>query len=192
MTLYRLELEPEDVSAAELGYRVNTDPAPEPLVSTLLKHPHHSFALRLSILGASHAVTLVVDGHDTVTEEISCRASASGGGLPMVNESRPGWWGTHRLRGSVDTVSSVAFATLVAQLTCLADSEPEVLAGRFPGADGALTVVAATSAPTGWHWRTWHLYPTAAGSSTGIGGEVVTTVSSLEISLTDALSEVGA
>lgn len=190
MTLYQLELEPQDVSAAELGFRVDTEPAPEPLVSVLLEHPQHPFSLRLSILGASHATTLVVDGLDTVTEEVSCRASGSREGLPAVSESRLGWWGTHHLRGSVDTMSSVAFATLVAQLTSLADSDPDVIAGRFPGVDGALTVVAATSDPAGWRWRTWHLYPTVDAGSTGIGGEVVTTVSSLEVSLNNALSEV--
>lgn len=192
MTLYRLDLEPDDVSASALGYRVDTEPAPEPLVTALLEHPHHPLALRLSILGASHAVTLVVDGQDTVTEEVSCRASTSGGGLPNVSESRPGPWGTHHLRGTVETVSPVAFATLVGQLTILADSGPEVLAGRFPGADGALTVVAPTADPSGWQWRTWHLYPAVDIGGAGAGGEVVTTVSRLEVSPTDALTEVGA
>lgn len=182
MTLHRLDLEPTDVSAASLGYRVDTAPAPQPLVTTLLEHPQHAIALRLAVLGASHAVTLVVDGRDTVTEEVSCRASVPGGGLPSVSESRAGRWGAHHLRGDVETVSSVAFATLVEQLTTLAESSPEVLAGRFPGADGALTVVAATADPTGWQWRTWHLYPAIDPGGTEAGGEVVTTASRLEVS----------
>lgn len=191
MTLYDLDVPPDDVSAAALGYRVDTEPAPEPLVTSLLEHPHHPVALRLSILGASHSVTLVVNGRDTVTEEVSCRASTSGGGLPGVSESRPGPWGTHHLKGTVETVSPAGFATLVEQLTRRADRGPEVLAGRFPGADGALTVVAATAVEAGWQWRTWHLYP-AAYPDTGVGGEVVTTVSALDVSLIDALTEVGA
>lgn len=192
MTLYRLELEPDDVSASALGYRVNTEPAPEALVTALLEHPQLSVALRLSILGASHAVTLVADGHDVVTEEVSCRPSTADSALPVGGESHPGPWGTHHLRGTVDTVSSVAFASLVEQLTTLASSGPEVLAGRFPGADGALTVVEPIAEPSGWSWRTWHLYPEVEPSVAGVGGEVVTTVSRLEVSLTEALTEVGA
>lgn len=191
MTLYVLDVAPDDVSAAALGYRFDTDPAPEALVTTLLDHPDHPASLRLSILGASHAVTLVVDGHDTVTEEVSCRASTSGGGLPGANEPRTGPWGTHRLEGTVETVTPVGLATLVEQLSRRAELAPEVLAGRFPGAEGALTVVAASAVSTGWEWRTWHLYPSLDSGVPEIGGEVVTTVSSLEVSLVGPLTEVG-
>lgn len=190
MTLHRLDLEPDDVTAASLGYRVDTEPAPESLVTVLLEHPHLPTALRLSILGASHAVTLVVDGQDTVTEEVSCRASTSAGGLPPVSALHPGPWGTHHLRGTVETLSPVAFATVVEQLTALAEAGPEVLAGRFPGAEGALTVVSATADPSGWQWRTWHLYPAADRDTPGAGGEVVTTVSRLEVARTDSRAEV--
>lgn len=190
MTLYRLDLEPDDVAADSLGYRVDAEPAPESLVATLLEHPQHAAALRLSILGASHAVTLVVDGRDTVTEEVSCRASIPAGGLPSVGALHPGPWGTHHLRGAVETLSPEAFAATVEQLTALADSGPEVLAGRFPGAEGALTVVSATAEPAGWQWRTWHLYPAVDADVAGAGGEVVTTVSRLEVALTGSRVEV--
>lgn len=190
MTLHRLDLEPDDVSAASLGYRVDTEPAPEALVSALLQHPQHPAALRMSILGASHAVTLVIDGQDTVTEEVSCRASTSGGGLPSTDAIHPVPWGTHHLRGDVETLSPVAFAQVVGQLTALADSETGVLAGRFPGAEGALTIVSANAEPTGWQWRTWHLYPAVEVAGAGAGGEVVTTESRLELATTDLLTEV--
>lgn len=191
MTLYDLDVAPDDVTAAALGYRIDTEPAPEPLVTSLLEHPQHPVALRLSILGASHAATLIVDGRDTLTEEVSCNASTSGVGLPSVGESRFGPWGTHHLKGTVETVSPVGFATLVEQLTRRADRGPEVLAGRFPGAEGALTVVAATAVETGWEWRTWHLYPVTDPGATDIGGEVVTTLSSLELALLGSMTEVG-
>lgn len=178
MTLHRLDLEPDDVAAGSLGYRVDTRPAPGPLVTALLEHPQHAAALRLSILGASHAVTLVVDGRDTVTEEVSCRASTSAGGLPPTETRHPGPWGTHHLRGAVETLPPAAFSAVVEQLTALAESGSGVLAGRFPGAEGALTVVAATAEPAGWRWRTWHLYPAPAPVG---GGEVVTTESRLEM-----------
>jgi hypothetical protein len=190
VTLYRLDLEPDDVAAASLGYRVDLAPAPESLVTALLEHPTHPAALRLSILGASHAVTLVVEGRDTVTEEVSCRASSSGGGLPSVSALHPGPWGDHHLRGAVESLAPEAFARVVEELTALADSGPEVLAGRFPGAEGALTVVSAAADPAGWRWRTWHLYPAVDIDGAGAGGEVVTTVSRLELALTDSLTEV--
>lgn len=191
MTLYDLDVTPDDVSAGALGYRIDTGPAPESLATSLLEHPRHPVSLRLSILGASHAVTLVVNGRDTVTEEVSCRASTSGVGLPGTGESRSGPWGAHHLTGTVETVSPVGFATLVEQLTRRADCGPEVLAGRFPGPEGALTVVAATAVATGWEWRTWHLYPVPDPCASDIGGEVVTTVSSLEVSRVGSLTEVG-
>lgn len=190
MTMYHLDLEPDDVSAAALGYRVDSAAAPEPLVSTLLEHPARAAALRLSILGASHAVTLVVDGRDTVTEEVSCHATPAGTGLPAVSESRPGSWGVHHLRGAVDMLPADAFTELVEQLSALAESGPEVLAGRFPGTEGALTLVAATADQAGWRWRTWHLYPAVDGGGAPAGGEVVTTESMLELSSTDVLTEV--
>lgn len=189
MTLYRLDLEPDDVAASSLGYRVDTEPAPQSLVTALLEHPQHSAALRLSILGASHAVTLVVDGRDTVTEEVSCRASTSGDGLPSTSALHLGPWGSHHLRGAVETLPPEAFTEVVARLTALGDTGPEVLAGRFPGAEGALTVVSAAADPAGWQWCTWHLYPAIDATGAAAGGEVVTTVSRLELALARALTE---
>ena len=192
MTLHDLDVVPNDVSATALGYRIDTEPAPEWLVATTLRHPRYPGVLRLSILGASHAVTLVVNGRDTVTEEVSCRSSTSSGALPDALESRPGPWGTHHMTCSFEAMSPAGFTTLVEELTSRADRSREVLAGRFPGAYGALTVVVATAVATGWEWRTWHLYPERTSDGSDIGGEVVTTVSSLDISLVDSLSEVGA
>ncbi|MFS4489546.1 DUF2617 family protein [Dietzia kunjamensis] len=180
MTVHDLVAEPSDVAAAALGYRVGVEPERDALVSTVLEHPVHHIALRLSILGASHAVTLVIDGRDAMTEEVSCRATTAGGAPLPAEVSCPGPWGVHHLRGATETLSADAFGELVDRLTALAAADPTVLAGRFPGSEGALTVVATTPDDTGWSWDTWHLYP--AGDDSGeSGGDVVATTSRVHV-----------
>ncbi|HJC29676.1 MAG TPA: DUF2617 family protein [Candidatus Dietzia intestinipullorum] len=180
MTLHELDVVPSDVASTALGYRVGPGEAPGALARTRLDHPGDGTALRLSILGASHAVTLVVDGHDAVTEEVSCRAIGSGGSPLPAAASYPGRWGTHHLSATTETFPAGRFAALVDELEALAEAGPGVLAGRFPGRHGALTVVAAAAEHTGWHWRTWHLYPHALAGARPGGGEVVATASRIE------------
>lgn len=181
MTVHDLAAEPSDVEAAALGYRVGVTPERDALLSTVLEHPVHDIALRLSILGASHAVTLVIDGRDAMTEEVSCRATAAGGAPLPAEVSCPGSWGVHHLRGTTQTLADGAFAAVVDRLTALAAADPTVLAGRFPGSEGALTVVAPTPDVTGWSWDTWHLYPAGDGSAESGGGDVVATTSRLHV-----------
>lgn len=188
MTVHDLDVVPSDVSATALGYRVGPDDAPDALVRSQLDHPTDGTALRLSILGASHAVTLVVDGHDAVTEEISCRAMAAGGSPLPTGASHPGQWGTHHLSGTTETLPAGQFTALAHDLAAMADAEPGVLAGRFPGAHGALTVVSAAPDHSGWHWRTWHLYPATQDGAPAGGGDVVTTESRIEMARLAALT----
>ncbi|MBB1021799.1 DUF2617 family protein [Dietzia sp. E1] len=190
MTVHDLVAEPSDVAAAALGYRVGVAPERDALVSTVLEHPVHDIALRLSILGASHAVTLVIDGRDAMTEEVSCRATTAGGAPLPAEGSCPGPWGVHHLRGATETLSADAFGELVDRLTALAATEPTVLAGRFPGSEGALTVVAPTPDDTGWSWDTWHLYPAGEDSAGDGGGDVVATTSRVVVAGLSAAVEV--
>lgn len=175
--MHDLVAEPSDVAAAALGYRVGVTPERDALVSTIIEHPVHDIALRLSILGASHAVTLVIDGRDAMTEEVSCRATAAGGAPLPAEVSCPGPWGVHHLRGATESLPADAFSALVERLTALAATDPTVLAGRFPGSEGALTVVAPSPDETGWSWDTWHLYPAGEDSAGDDGGDVVATTS---------------
>ncbi|OFS24890.1 hypothetical protein HMPREF3086_03430 [Dietzia sp. HMSC21D01] len=189
MTVHDLVAEPSDVAAAALGYRIGVTPERDALVSTVLAHPTHDVALRLSILGASHAVTLVIDGRDAMTEEVSCRATAAGGAPLPAEMSCPGPWGVHHLRGATETLPAGPFVELVNRLTALAAADPAVLAGRFPGAEGALTVVAPTPDDAGWSWDTWHLYPADDPAGRG-GGDVVATSSRLRVAGLGAPAEV--
>src|SRR5699024_3899822 len=127
MTLHELDVVPSDVASTALGYRVGPGraaisavrdrggpgDAPGTLARTRPDHPGAGTALRLSILGASHAVTLVVDGHDAVTEEVSCRAIGSGGSPLPAAASYPGRWGTHHLSATTETFPAGRFAALV-------------------------------------------------------------------------------
>lgn len=183
MTVRLLEVAPSDVSAGALGYRLGTMRATDALVSLDVDHPTSTHSLRLSILGASHAVTLMVDGEDVVTEEVSCRAVAAGGAPLPARASAPGPWGAHRLEGTTEALTAERFDALVAELETLAEDAEHVLAGVFPGRRGALTVVASTPVETGWRWQTWHLYPAEGG-----GGEVVTTHTHLEVAERHALA----
>ncbi|HIW69617.1 MAG TPA: DUF2617 family protein [Candidatus Dietzia merdigallinarum] len=187
MTLHHLDVQPDDVAASELGYRVDFEPAPAALATAVLEHPHHPVSLRVAILGASHAVTVIVDGRDSITEEVSCRASTAGGGLPLTGKTHACPEGVHHLRGAVDAVPSGRFSAVVRELTDRAVNEPHVLAGRFPGAEGALTVVEARAHSRGWQWRTWHLYP--ADETVEAGGEIVTTESGFEMAFAGAVTE---
>lgn len=188
MTVRELAAEPSDVAAGALGYRVGVTPERDALLSTVLEHPDHDIALRLSILGASHAVTLLIDGRDAMTEEVSCLATSAGGAPLPAQVTCPGPWGVHHLRGDTETLSADAFSALVDRLTALAAHDPAVLAGRFPGSEGALTVVAPTPDDTGWSWDTWHLYP--AGEEAGGGGDVVSTTSRLHVAGIGVAAEV--
>src|SRR5699024_11058967 len=100
----------------------------------------------------------------------------------------PGSCVTTLRRTPSETFPSGRFAALVDELEALAEAGPGVLAGRFPGRHGALTVVAAAAEHTGWHWRTWHLYPHALAGARPGGGEVVATASRIEAARLSPLS----
>src|SRR5690625_5021342 len=103
MTLHELDVVPSDVASTALGYRVGPGEAPGGLGRTQLDQAGAATAVRLSILGASHAVTLVVEGHDAVTGEVSCRALGSGGSPLPAAASYAGRWGTHHVSATTET-----------------------------------------------------------------------------------------
>jgi hypothetical protein len=121
--------------------------------------------LALGVLGASHVVT--VDAANChFSEEVSCTALAT---TQLPDRAvAPGY----RLDSHTETHGETSFRRLAGQLRDNCASEPGWLGGAFPGDDAALTALSAEPDGPGWHWRTWHLYPDAAG-----GGTVVYTAS---------------
>lgn len=163
MPLFELAVSPADVSGAALRLALNA-PAPPPLASCTLQHPHGG-VLTLGVLGASHVIT-AEHADSRFSEEISCTVQAGGTDLPE-RADHPGY----RLRSHTTATDETEFRTLAAQLRNRCATESGWFGGAFPGDDAALTVLAARPHGSGWHWRTWHLYP-----GTG-GGTVVRTTS---------------
>lgn len=164
MPLHELSITPADVSGARLGLALNA-PAPDPLATLHIDHPHGG-RITLGVLGASHVIT-VHHPEDVFSEQISCTAHEHGGDLPDQLDAAG-----YRLDASHDVYNEDEFRSLAAELRTKCATDPEWLGGAFPGDTAALTAIAATPDASGWHWRTWHLYPDATR-----GGTVVYTES---------------
>jgi hypothetical protein len=129
--------------------------APTPLATYRLEHPGGG-ALQLGVLGASHVVT-VQDADRRFSEQISCAGS---GELPARSHA-PGY----HLESHSATHDESTFRALARDLRDRCAHEQGWLGGVFPGDDAALTALTAEPDGDGWHWRTWHLYPTASGGT---------------------------
>jgi Protein of unknown function DUF2617 len=163
--LHQLAVAPADISGARLGLALNA-PAPRPLVTYRLDHPDGG-ALLLGVLGASHVV-VVEHPRCRFSEQVSCNGTGESGQLPE-HTNAPGY----SLESRSDTHDEATFRRLAAELRDHCAAETGWLGGMFPGDDAALTALAAEPDGTGWHWQTWHLYPSGSGS----GGTVVHTAS---------------
>ncbi len=154
MPLHQLAVTPADVSGARLALALNRA-APPALATYRLAHPGGG-ALLLGVLGASHVVTVEHDTH-RFSEQVSC---ATAGDLPASSDA-PGY----HLRSRTDVHDEDTFRTLAKSLRDRCAQEPGWLGGVFPGDDAALTALAAEPDGDGWHWQTWHLYPTSSGGT---------------------------
>jgi hypothetical protein len=132
-------------------------------------------ALRLHVLGASHAVE-VRAGDRRLTEVVACDAlggRALAGAPPVVDHDGL----RYRFEAEVEERGAAGVAALGEQLRAACAERSDALLAAFPGAPGALTALCPTrlddpsSATAGW--ETWHLYPER--------GEVVRTRSSVSI-----------
>jgi hypothetical protein len=163
LPLHQLAVNPADVSGAGLRLALNA-PAPSPLATCRLLHPEGG-ELALGVLGASHVVT-VNAANRHFSEEVSCTALAT---TQLPDRAvAPGY----RLDSHTEIHEEASFRRLASLLRDNCASEPGWLGGAFPGDDAALTALCAEPDGPGWRWRTWHLYPDAAG-----GGNVVYTTS---------------
>lgn len=156
MPFHRLVVSPADVSGTTLRLALNA-PAPQPLATLPLAGPDSSI-LVLGVLGASHLVT-VQHSETTFSEEVSCTAHADSG-LPGCAVA-PGY----RIESRTQAHDTAGFRRLAETLQIRCERTGGWLGGVFPGHDAALTALAAEPDGTGWRWRTWHLYPNAAGGT---------------------------
>ncbi|HTJ37522.1 MAG TPA: DUF2617 family protein [Dactylosporangium sp.] len=104
--------------------------------------------VELRLLGASHQVRC-----GSVTETVAY--------LPALSAAVPDAYALpgYRFRAEVRRLGPEAFAAECADLRRRAEAEPHALAGAFPGARDALTVLAARPAAGGAAWWTAHAYP---------------------------------
>ncbi|MGV0834945.1 DUF2617 family protein [Mycolicibacterium thermoresistibile] len=157
MPFYELAVTPTDVSGAGLGLALNA-PAPRPLATWRLTHPGGG-TLLLGVLGASHVVT-VEDAETRFCEEVSCAVRDHGEELPPRADA-PGY----RLESHTVRHDEASFRGLAVDLRDRCAQQPDWLGGAFPGDDAALTALTARPDGPGWHWRTWHLYPSVSGGT---------------------------
>ncbi|MBU9764402.1 DUF2617 family protein [Mycobacterium sp. TNTM28] len=157
MPLYQLAVAPADVSGTALRLTLNA-PVPEPLARSRLRHPDRG-VLTLGVLGASHVVT-VDHPHAQFSEEVSCTEQVGGTHLPERADHAG-----YRLRSRIATLDEPGFRELATALRTSCALEPGWIGGTFPGDDAALTVLTAQPLPSGWRWRTWHLYPDQHGGT---------------------------
>ena len=159
-----------DTSAAALHWSA-APPHGTPL-DTLRLAPSGGGTVRLELhlLGASHCTVLHV-ATERVVETVA--SPAYGGGGEVLPERRHRTVGSldYRFSSRVQRLNSADLSTLAARLRAGVLDRVDRLAGVFPGAPDALTVLHGATGPTRARWSSWHLYP-----NTGEAVRTVTTV----------------
>jgi hypothetical protein len=163
-----------DAAASDLAWALERDDrAPRGLVH--LDVAAGPVAVRLHVLGASHAVELTLPGDVRVTETVACGVP---GGRAL--ETAPERVDAHGVRyafaADVEVAGTDAVVALADELHRTLTADPHGIVATFPGAEGAATALRATLAPGAVAWDTWHLYPER--------GEVVRTRSSVALTPT--------
>ena len=127
--------------------------------------------LELRLLGASHCTVLDV-GSDQLVETVASPSYGGGGeALPRRRQRIVGPL-RYRFASRVQRLDSTDLGSLAAALRAGVRDRPDRLAGVFPGARDALTVLHGATEPTLARWSTWHLYPNT--------GEVVRTLTTVD------------
>ena len=127
--------------------------------------------LELRLLGASHCAVLDVAA-DHLVETVAGPAYGGGGeALPRRHERTVGSL-RYRFASHLQWLDQTDLSALAARLRAGARDRPDRLAGVFPGASDALTVLRGATALGRARWSTWHLYPNT--------GEVVRTVTTVD------------
>jgi hypothetical protein len=157
-----------DAAAADLGWALAADAGP-PTGLARLDVAAGGWAVRLHVLGASHAVELASPRGDRLTETVACGV-AGGRLLDRAPASVDADGVRYGFAADVDRPGTAAVEALADELATALAADPHGLVARFPGAPGALTGLRARITPEGAEWDTWHLYPER--------GEVVRTRSS--------------
>ena len=161
-----------DTSAAALLW----SPAlPDSAALDLLRLSHRDAGavavdLELRLLGASHCAVLTVRGQELAETVAGQAYGGSGETLPRRRQRLSGGL-RYRFTSRIERLSPADLSALAGRLREGAHGRTDRLAGAFPGASDALTVLHGVTRPSRADWSTWHLYPNT--------GEVVRTVTSV-------------
>jgi len=147
-----------DTSAAALQWSVAIPDVPPLGTLTLTPPQGGAVRLELRLLGASHCAVLTVNSEQLVETVVGPAYGGTGEPLPELRERRVGPLSYHFL-SRVERLDPPGLRSLADQLRAGVRARADRLAGVFPGADDALTVLHGTAAPNRAHWSTWHLYP---------------------------------
>jgi hypothetical protein len=147
-----------DTTAAELGFALGLSELPAVHVLDLPDALGPGSQLQLRLLGASHQVVLTTPA-GLVSETVACRPDVTGR-LPTNPVTRPygDGGGAYAFTATVTRLAGADFDARVRALAARA-GDPRTVVGEFPGAPGALTVIAADVGAGGVAWRTAHAYP---------------------------------
>ncbi|MEV4423251.1 DUF2617 family protein [Patulibacter sp. NPDC049589] len=146
-----------DAAAADLGWALESG-APSAPGLAHLDLAAGPFALRLHVLGASHAVELALPGGAVVTETVAC-GLAAGRALAGAPERLEVHGLSYGFTAHVDVPGTAAVVALADELLAALAEDPHGIVATFPGAPGAATGLRARVEPDGVAWDTWHLYP---------------------------------
>ncbi len=161
--LTRLALPYSDTSAAAL--RWSAAPHGVPALDVLVL-ADGATRLELHLLGSSHSAVLHAPGAGPLVETVACTDDDAGEPLPARRELRRGAL-RYRFTSGVALHDRTGLQALAARLRDEVAGRDDSVAGVFPGAADALTVLRGRAGRRSAAWRTWHLYPNT--------GEVVRT-----------------
>jgi hypothetical protein len=142
-----------DTGADELGWSVDLGLQRALAARRLTLWPFHA---DLRLLGASHQIAVWLDGDESPVclETVACLPDHTVP-LPRTAEREMSGW-RYTIESDVRTCSRDEFDLRVEAIERCAASG---LAGRYPGAPGALTAIVLRPWESGLWWTTWHTYP---------------------------------
>ena len=127
--------------------------------------------LELQLLGASHCAVLDVAVDQLVETVASPAYGCRGDALPERRQRTVGPL-RYDFVSQIQRLDPTGLSALADRLRAGVRDRQDRLAGVFPGASDALTVLHGATAPSLARWSTWHLYPNT--------GEVVRTVTTVD------------
>ena len=160
-----------DTSAAALQWSASLPDVAALDVLALRPSCGGAVRLELRLLGASHCAVLDVGAHQLAETVAGPAYGGAGAPLSRRHERTVGPL-RYCFTSRVDRLEPEALGALAARLCAGVRGRGDRLAGVFPGAADALTVLHGAATARRARWSTWHLYPNtgeAVRTATAVG-----------------------